>query len=87
MINETEENVELSSMSDESLRKAIEDAVTQLNIYSKENNKREQAKYQEAKKEYDIAYKKLTGLNSANLGIDSNFHSFLFSPALNRLFH
>jgi hypothetical protein len=66
---------DLSEMSDESLKEAIDNIVEQLNSYSKEANRRKREKYELARKKYEDAKKNLKECDV----FDVNFKDFLAS--------
>ena len=51
---------DLTDMSDEALKDAIDQTVEQLNVYSTEASKRKREKYNLARKEYEVALQKMS---------------------------
>ena len=79
---------DLSEMSDESLKEAIDNIVEQLNSYSKEANRRKREKYELARKKYEDAKKNLKECDVFDVNFKDIFDSvcqdMLFQPSLTR---
>jgi|15BtaG_2_1085339.scaffolds.fasta_scaffold20557_1 hypothetical protein len=76
-------SADVSEMSDESLSDALNEIVQKYNLYSSEQRKRKRVKYEMARKEYEVASKKLSDF----CDLDKTFEMALFRPTLSRFFN